>query len=173
LTFFKKDKRFNLAKFVFKERNAMKKKLVDKILSTCLKKLSKHPELKNFPHYSFVIKDGVLVSWATNSKKEPPRHYGYHRNWDKGFRPKWHSELAAYRKSPVKPPFQIVNVRMNKQGDLRISKPCAACTKMMTALGCSKFYYSFPGGFLSYVPREASIIKRSARGKTKMLEKDF
>jgi hypothetical protein len=130
----------------------MKKSLLKQILEVCGKKLSRHPELNNFPHYSFVIKDGKIVSWARNSKVEPPKHFGYHRKWDKGFRPKYHSELAAYKKNPVKPPFQIVNVRLTRQGKLRMSKPCPACTKLMTALGCCRFYYSFDHGFLEYTP---------------------
>jgi hypothetical protein len=130
----------------------MKKALIKQILCLCNKRLTRHPELNNFPHYSFVIRNGKIVSWARNSKVEPPRHFGYHRDGDATFRPKYHAELAAYRKNPVKPPFQIVNVRMSRQGSLRISKPCLACAKLMTALGCNKFYYSFNDGFLEYTP---------------------
>lgn len=130
----------------------MKKSLQKQILDICFKKLQRHPELNNFPHYSFIVKNGKVISWATNSKVEPPRHFGYHRDWDKTYRPKYHAELAAYRKNPIRSPFQIINVRMNKQGLLRMSKPCRACTKLMTALGCVKFYYSFQEGFLEYTP---------------------
>jgi tRNA(Arg) A34 adenosine deaminase TadA len=130
----------------------MKKKILKKVLEVCNKRLSKHSELDNFPHYSFVVKNGKIISWAKNSKVEPPLHYGYHRPWDEGYKPKYHAELAAYKKCPVKPPFEIINVRMNKQGLLRISKPCAVCARLMTTLGCRKFYYSFNNGFLEHVP---------------------
>lgn len=130
----------------------MKKARLNKILEACYKKLKRHPEINNFPHYSFILKNGKVISWARNSKIEPPKHFGYHRKADSLFRPKYHAELAAYRKHPVKPPFEVVNVRMNKNGELRISKPCPACAKVMTALGCRRFYYSFNDGFLEFTP---------------------
>jgi tRNA(Arg) A34 adenosine deaminase TadA len=133
----------------------MKKQLLNKILEVSRRRLRRHPEINNFPHYSYIVKNGKIVTWARNCKKEPPVHYGYHRPWDETYRPKYHAELAAFKKALVKPPFQIVNVRMNKQGLLRISKPCSACTKLMTALGCTKFYYSFQEGFLEYSPNDA------------------
>ena len=134
--------------------NIMKKTLLKQVVDFCKKKLERHPERDNFPHFSFVVKNGKIVSWARNGKVEPPRHFGYHRDWDETFRPKYHAELAAYKKHPVRPPFQIVNVRLNKQGLLRISKPCQACAKVMTALGCSRFYYSFQeeNQFLEFSP---------------------
>jgi hypothetical protein len=133
----------------------MKKHVLAYVMSVCRKNLDRHPELNNFPHYSFILKDNKITSWARNSKIEPPRHFGYHRDWDATYRPKYHAELAAYRKHPIKPPFEIINVRMSKQGLLRISKPCLACTRLMTALGCRKFYYSFQGGFLEYAPEKS------------------
>ena len=54
----------------------MKKKILKKVLEVCNKRLSKHSELDNFPHYSFVVKNGKIISWAKNSKAEPPLHYG-------------------------------------------------------------------------------------------------
>lgn len=128
----------------------MKKSLLDVALYTARKKLPLHPELGRFLHYSFVVQNNKIIEWATNAGKcEPPRHYGYHKA-DITYRPKYHAEIRAYRRAKGLlngNPFQIINIRLNKQGVLRLSKPCRCCFDLMTVLGCTKFYYSYKNGF--------------------------
>ena len=128
----------------------MKKSLLDKAYKIALSKLDSHPEYLNFLHYSFIIQRNQIVEWATNIRLEPPRHYGYHRQDDKAFRPKYHSEVFAYKKARgllKDASFELINIRFSRTRALRMSRPCKACFNLMTILGCVKFYYSTNGNF--------------------------
>jgi hypothetical protein len=132
----------------------MKKSILDEALAISRRNKSKHPELEHFLHYSFIIQENKIVEFGLNNKGVPHRHYGYHdRIKDHRYSPKTHSEIAAYRKArgilDKRKNFQIVNVRINKAGDVRNSKPCSCCYAIMKALGCSRFFYSSDVGFLS------------------------
>lgn len=131
----------------------MKKSLLTLAMGIAQKHNPKHPEIGRFQHFSFVIQDNKILEWATNTKKEPPRHQGYHsRLIDADYPPKTHAEINAYRKAKglmdSKKTFEMINIRLNRQGIARISKPCSCCWDMMFALGCSCFYYSSEIGFL-------------------------
>ena len=125
----------------------MKKSLLRKALRIAYDQLSQHPQLDHYPHYSFIILRNKILAWATNTSQEPRIHYGYHRNWDGTYRPKMHAELHAYHKANVTTPFEIINIRLNKSGGLRLSKPCYPCFKLLTTLGCRRFWYTDESGF--------------------------
>jgi hypothetical protein len=127
----------------------MKKRLLRHAVDTALGKLPHHPELNHFPHFSFVVARGRIMSWATNTKMEPPKHYGYHRPWDGTYRPKFHAEVLAYRRSEVVGPFEIINVRLNRNGDVKLSRPCVPCCRLLGSLGCRRIWFSSEVGFLS------------------------
>src|SRR4051812_15473268 len=101
----------------------MRKSLVKAALRIAIRKLSGHPELANFLHYSFVVRDNQIVEWATNARQEPPRHYGYHRRCDASFRPKFHSEVRAYRRARgligTGADFEMINIRLTRSGLVR------------------------------------------------------
>jgi len=130
----------------------MKKSILKSVCRIAREKLSLHPELNNFPHYSFIVQDNKIIEWATNIKLEPPKHWGYHKlNNDWGFVPKFHSEVFAYKKARGilnDSTFEIINLRFNKKGELKLSKPCQSCFELMIEFGCTKFYYSSDIGFL-------------------------
>lgn len=129
----------------------MKRSLLTQALRISVDKLDRHPELQNFAHYSFIVQSGRILEWATNSRREPPRHYGYHHNRETTFRPKFHAEVFAYKRARgllVGDAFEIINIRLTRAGVVRLSKPCRPCYELMTALGCRAFYYSSDFGFL-------------------------
>lgn len=131
----------------------MKKSLLHEAIRIARSKLAAHEQLKYYPHYSFIIQDNKIIEWGTNIKHEPPRHYGYHKKCetDLTYRPKFHAEAVAYKKAKAllsDDPFTIVNLRLSKSGELRLSKPCTPCYELMSALGCSCFYFSSDVGFL-------------------------
>src|SRR5690606_38750264 len=104
-----------------------------KILRECLKRslatMDKHPQYKHYIHYSYAIVDGKIVCVGLNKQETPPLHYGYH---DKVSEPKIHSELDAYRKLRKRvrinqTDWELVNVRLNRSGEIKISKPCRVC----------------------------------------------
>lgn len=129
----------------------MKKSLFHQALYLARSKLPTHPELKCFPHYTFVVQGNAIVAWATNVKLEPPRHYGYHRNDNVTFQPKYHSEIWAYKRARgllTSEHWEIINIRLSRAGELRLSRPCKPCHELMAALGCRRYFYSSEVGFL-------------------------
>jgi hypothetical protein len=126
----------------------VKKSLLTQCLSIAREYIPKHPQYNCFLHYSFIIQDNTIVEWSTNRVGVPPIHMGYHTRI--GAIPKLHAEILAYRKAKglLRDKFEIVNIRLNKDGELRSSKPCLCCQNILSDLGCIKFYYSYEGGFL-------------------------
>lgn len=120
----------------------MTKKLLTQALQIAHKEHTTHPEWRHFMHWTFVIADGKIVEWATNKKGQPERHFGYHSN------AKVHSELFAYRKARglLKERFEIVNVRINRQGELKIAAPCGVCREWLTAVGCERAWFTLTEG---------------------------
>src|SRR5690348_8110623 len=131
----------------------MKKSLFDEILAIVFRNRHKHPE-RRFLHFTFIIQRNRIVEWGRNHTGIPAKHMGYqHRIKDKNFKPKIHSEWDAYKKARgllVKnTPFEIVNVRLNRKGQIRLSKPCECCYYLMKEMGCRAFHYSSEVGFLT------------------------
>lgn len=130
----------------------MKKSILQSAYRIAKEKLSLHPEYENFPHYSFIVQNNKIVEWATNANHTPPIWYGYHaRCSDSSFVPKYHSEIFAWKKARGllgNNSFEIINLRLNKKGFLRLSKPCQPCYFLMKELNCNKFYYSSDMEFL-------------------------
>jgi hypothetical protein len=131
----------------------MKKSLLAYALNVAKEKLPLHPQLEYFPHYTFIVQNNHIVDWATNLSQNPPVHYGYKNNsLDPDYRPKVHSEIAAYKKAKgimdKNQGFEIINIRLNKHKEIRLSKPCFCCFEILCELGCQKFYYSSELGFL-------------------------
>jgi deoxycytidylate deaminase len=120
----------------------MKKQLLDHFLQQCRRTLQKHPQYENFPHWTFLVRDNQVISVGMNRKHEPSKVYGYHNlNQDEDFKPKWHSELDAVIKN--RRGFKgIVNVRLNKLGQTRISMPCKVCRGILTNLNVKKIFFT-------------------------------
>lgn len=132
----------------------MKKSLYNEVLAIARRNITKHREYGHFLHYSFIIQGNQIVEWGTNNKRVPAIHNGYHdRIRDLDFSPKTHSEVDAWKKASGildnRRSFQMINIRLNKAGEIRNSKPCECCFEILKAMGCSKFYYSSSVGFLS------------------------
>lgn len=128
----------------------MRKSLLNEALKIAAANLENHPEYQHYAHFSFVVKDNQIVEWATNNSHTPPKHMGYGARI-KGAKPKTHSELMAYKKARRilgKRSFQMINVRLNRSYQVRLSKPCVCCDNIMREMGCTKIYYSSEVGFL-------------------------
>ncbi len=119
------------------------------LIRECRRKLPKHPELENYPHFSFILsKTGERLGAGVNGCFEPPKHWGYHR---KGYRPKLHSEIRAFANARRRlvgknSTFHIVNVRLDKDGAVKNSAPCPNCFELLRELGCESFTYSISEG---------------------------
>lgn len=118
------------------------------ILRECVR-LSKEKNAKRvaqFRHYAFIIQKNKIVDWGVNvSKAEPLTQFGYPQ------RSGIHAETNAYRKAKgildQDAPFEVVNIRLNRRGDLKLSKPCSCCYNFLKELGCSFVWFSTDVGF--------------------------
>jgi hypothetical protein len=99
----------------------------------------KHPRKTSYAHYSFIIQKNVLIEWATNCSGSPLLYKGYSKY------SMLHSETQAYKKAKGllhKESFEVINIRLNSKGELKISKPCPCCTVFLRNLGCRTIWFS-------------------------------
>lgn len=115
----------------------MKKRILLECLRMAKQHVPNHPEWDAFKHYSFIVQRNIIVEWGVNRTAEPLigyPHYG-----------KLHSECDAYFKARGllnDGPFKVVNLRLNKTKDLRMSRPCACCQNFLKRLGCTEVWFS-------------------------------
>lgn len=122
-------------------------KLKSSLLVECLriscKHLPKHPEFNAYKHYSFVIQNNSIIEWGTN--RAAPSIIGY-QPWQK-----LHSENQAYFRAQgllnKNKRFDIVNIRLNKSGDILLSHPCKCCISFLKHLGCNYVWFTTALGF--------------------------
>lgn len=116
------------------------------LIQRCRKVLKRHPQFDCYPHFSFIVRNNEVLGFGTNVSHEPPIHYGYHNLRDGDtFKPKFHSEIRAYLKSKRRigtKSFSIINIRMNKQGEIKKARPCKTCFALLKNLGCELFVFS-------------------------------
>jgi len=117
------------------------------ILTECVR-IAREKNLQrdsDFHHFSFIVQKNKVVEWGINVSRVPPLiHLGYSKTSG------WHSEVNAYRKARgiIKDgSFEVINIRLNKAGELRLSKPCICCHAFLKALGCSNVVFSTNVGF--------------------------
>jgi hypothetical protein len=95
-------------------------------------------------HVSLVIVKNRIISIGRNYFKTHPKAHklGYLYN-------EMHSELDAFRKVPRHlrgKKLTLVNIRMNADGELRMSKPCEVCSGWCVEV-FDKIYYTDNEGF--------------------------
>lgn len=123
------------------------------LLRQCLvysaQSLTAHPQYRHYIHYSFGIVDGKIAVVGKNHAALPDVHFGYHARVTE---PKIHAELDAYKRLRKKYPisktaWSLVNVRINRSGEFKLSKPCDVCTEWLTAVGCHGWSYTTEVGW--------------------------
>ena len=132
----------------------MKKSILEVILNKCKRTLKSHPEYENFPHWTFLVQDNQIVSQGLNRKHEPSLSLGYHNCKDKSFIPKWHSEPDSIKRCVrILNNFSAINVRLNRQGQMKMSMPCKTCRRILSTLNCKKVYFTTEFGWQSLTLR--------------------
>jgi len=122
----------------------VKRILFDIALKTALEKLNSHPEYDCYPHFSFIVQDNKILGYGMNMKGVPPIHFGYHTRLNGGI-PKLHSEFVAYKKMVGllnNKPFEVINIRLNRRGEIKNSGACSCCYNFLKEAGCKNIYYS-------------------------------
>lgn len=129
----------------------MKKSLLELMLKIARSSLPTHPQRNYFPHWTFVIQNNSLIEWATNAAGDIEHHECYKHRISSG-RPKVHSELQALRRASGlldrRRGWEVINIRLNRVGNTRLSKPCRCCYDLLCKSGCERFWYSSEIGWL-------------------------
>jgi tRNA(Arg) A34 adenosine deaminase TadA len=131
----------------------VKKALLKQMLRQCRLEVDNHPQKDFFPHWTFLVVDNKIISVGMNRELEPPKSFGYHKPElvELGFKPKWHAELDAIKRARTNLTGCVaVNVRLNKQGEVRLSMPCKACRSLLNVVNCSRVYFTTEFGWGSY-----------------------
>lgn len=127
----------------------MKKSLLRDAMNIALKKLDNHHE--KYKHWTFIVQHNRIVDWATNNSGTSPLVLRYKKlGKDKSFMPKTHAELAAWKKSKGimdNGPFEAINIRLSKKGQMLISAPCICCYGFLKEMGCSSVYFTTKSGW--------------------------
>ncbi len=136
---------------------AMKKNVNKKIINECIKiaiqnnNPDNHPEYYSFKHFSFVVQNNRILACGFNKTGPPINGFGY-------LKPpygKIHSENDVYKKAHLiinkRKPFSVVNIRLIKNNEIRISKPCKCCMSFLKVVGCKEVYFSTESGFARLV----------------------
>jgi len=118
-------------------------------LTNLIKHAREHVELPckysaNQCHFTYIMDGSRIVSWGYNKvKKTHPlaKKYGHLFNCI-------HSELDALIKARDSlDKCKVVNVRIKKNGNVGLSKPCPQCQKMLEDHGVERVYYTTENGF--------------------------
>ena len=91
-------------------------------------------------HASLIVRKGRLLAVGTNAfKGHPVAHkLGYRYS-------EMHSELNALLRCDSRDRLTLINVRYNRQGQLRMARPCPLCLPWCQAM-FDEIYYSCPDG---------------------------
>ncbi len=105
---------------------------------------------KNF-HLSFLIYKNRIISIGQNSKKTHPINLrnkkisreGIDISTFKGVCSEWSaiSKLKNLTNIPAHK-CSLINIRINKNNEIRMSRPCCSCIKLLSFFDISRVYYS-------------------------------
>lgn len=94
---------------------------------------------KTQKHFSFLVDGDKILAIGYNHLMYHPKakHYGYQFG-------DLHSELGCLLKHAQRDcsGFEMVNVRLNRFGEVRQSKPCLTCQRVLRMFKVKKIHYS-------------------------------
>lgn len=127
-------------------------KFVEQSLPACLG----IPRTKK--HVSLIIRKGRLLAMGTNAFKGHPMasKLGYRFG-------EQHSELNAFLKCSHKDKLTLINIRFNKNEQMRMARPCALCLPWCSAL-FDEIYYTCPDGYVRQLDSNVQLAHNSAVG---------
>jgi len=102
-----------------------------------------HRSNSRFKHFTFIIvgKSVIACIGINNKSKTHPLAKKYDHRFHST-----HSEINAIAKFPYPISYLkeciIVNIRLNKRGEIRLAKPCLPCQRLLKAFHVKNIYYS-------------------------------
>lgn len=122
----------------------MRNKLLGECISIARSKLPKHP-MDKFRHFTFIIQGNKIIGYGTNRYGSAPSGFGYDENSE------IHSEPDAFRRCgkllDKNKPFKVINIRFNRYGEIRMSKPCKCCNGFLKVMGATTVWFSTNAGW--------------------------
>lgn len=102
-------------------------------------------------HVSLILRKGRLLAVGTNAFKGHPiaSKIGYRFG-------EQHSELNAFLKCSQKDRLTLINVRFNKDEQMRMARPCCLCLPWCSAV-FDEIYYTCPDGFVRRLDSNSDI----------------
>jgi len=126
------------------------KSLLNRTLAHARATLLDHPQYMAFPHWTFFVRNNEILTVGMNRVMEPPKKYGYHSRYvDPKFRSKLHAELDALRSfKRGLHNLTVINIRLNREGQTRLSFPCQPCRNLLiNVLEVDKIYFTTEEGW--------------------------
>ena len=118
----------------------MKKHILIECVRLAKKKKSSHNKKIRHRHFSFIVQNNKILARGVNIPSNPPKEHGYSRY--QGI----HSEIDVYKKAKGiinhNKFFEVINIRINKRGQLRNSMPCKTCYDFLKYVGCRQVHFS-------------------------------
>lgn len=127
----------------------MNRKIIQKILKVANSNL--HLPDSRFKHFTFIVERNKIISYGWNqSFKTHPLAAKYKARFYS-----IHSELDAIKNFPYPVNqlklYDLINVRILKDGTLGPAKPCVSCHQLLLYFGVRQVYYSTSGEFGSLI----------------------
>ena len=127
----------------------MKNAIFDNCMRIAQDYLPRHPQFRFYAHYSFVIQNNAIIEWATNSGGNPDGPlrpmYDSRVKYLNG-RSKTHSEPFAMKRArgllQRNKEFDLINIRLARNGLTRESAACPCCRHFLTMLGCRSVWFT-------------------------------
>lgn len=104
-------------------------------------KADRHPDKHNHCAIAFDEKDNILAICYNSYLKSHPLQAKYAKKVNMPCKIYLHAELAALIKAKAQV-YRLVVVRVNRDGDLRPSKPCPVCKLAIETAGVAKLEHS-------------------------------
>ena len=125
----------------FTDMEKLREDYVDKVVDAAKMSESK------FRHAAICLNhNGHIVATATNSRKTHPQQAEYAKRVGRPQKVSLHAELAALIKAREDVETVVV-CRLNKRGELRLSKPCPVCRLALDEAGVDEVWFSTDIGF--------------------------
>lgn len=93
-------------------------------------------------HFSFLLlRNKVICTGINDRNKTNPiaKKFGF-------YQPNIHSEVACLLNAPIKVRdlrrFTMVNIRIDQNNNLMLSRPCKFCQRVLASFGISQLWYS-------------------------------
>lgn len=131
--------------------------IIDQSMDIALSLLPKAKEVRStknkFFHFAFGYKKNKLLAIGQNNPEKTHTQaliLSQRFNTDSSY-PYLHAETdlisRLWGKYYIDENLRMVIIRLNKRGELRCSKPCKNCSKIIRALGIKRVWWSIDNGF--------------------------